>query len=176
MRARSMERKKVLRLPRLRRYAVVAVNVLVVTLLLSALATQVVAADSHDEGESVFGQTCAACHTIGGGALVGPDLEGVTDRREGAWLKIQIQSPSVHQEQNDPISVANREEFGLPMPDLGLTDQQVDAVLAYLGTGEVAPSTLPGLFIPTLAAGVLTIVALTIFALRLGRKRVEIRP
>jgi mono/diheme cytochrome c family protein len=171
-----MEHKKVLRLRRLRRYAAVAVNVLVVALLIAAFATQVVAADSHDEGASVFGQTCAACHTIGGGVLVGPDLEGVTERRVESWLKVQIQSPSVHQEQNDPISVSNREEFGLAMPDLGLTEQQVDAVIAYLGTGEAAPSTLPGLFVPTLAAGVLTIVALTIFALRLGRKRVEIRP
>ena len=171
-----MEYKKVVRLRRRRPYAAVAVIGFVVSLLVSALATQVVVAESHDEGASVFGQSCAACHTIGGGALVGPDLDGVTERRVDSWLKIQIQSPSVHQEQNDPISVANRAEFGLAMPDLGLTDQQVDAVLAYLGTGEAAPSTLPGAYVPTLVAGVLTIVALTIFALRLGRKRVEVRP
>ncbi len=170
-----MERNKVLRLRGLRRYVAVTVIVFVVGLLISALATQVVAAQSPEEGEGVFGQTCAACHTIGGGVLVGPDLQGVTERREESWLMVQIQSPSVHQEQNDPISVSNREEFGLSMPDLGLTEEQVESVIAYLRTGEAAPRTIPGAFIPTLAAGLLTVVALTLFGLRLGRKRVEVR-
>ena len=30
-----------------------------------------------DPGEQVFQATCFACHTIGGGRLVGPDLAGV---------------------------------------------------------------------------------------------------
>ncbi len=171
-----MEHKIMQHLRRLRPYAAVAVVVFAVSLLISALATQEVAAQTPEEGGVVFGQTCAACHSIGGGVLVGPDLDGVTERRVESWLKVQIQSPSVHQAQNDPISVSNREEFGLPMPDLGLTDQQVDAVIAYLGTGVAAPQTIPSAYIPTLAAGILTIVALTVFALRLGRKRVEVRP
>jgi mono/diheme cytochrome c family protein len=145
-------------------------------LLISALATQVVAAQSPEEGEVVFGQTCSACHTIGGGVRVGPDLQGVTERREESWLKVHILSPSVHHAQNDPVSVANREEFGLSMPDLGLAEQQVAAVIAYLRTGEDAPQTIPGAFVPTLVAAALTIVSLTVFALRQGRKRVELRP
>ena len=145
-------------------------------LLISALATQVVAAQSPEEGEVVFGQTCSACHTIAGGVRVGPDLQGVTERREESWLKVHILSPSVHQAQNDPIAVANREKFGLSMPDLGLTEQQVAAVIAYLRTGEDAPLTIPGAFAPTLAAGVFTVVALTVLGLRFGTKRVEVRP
>ncbi len=39
-----------------------------------------------EEGETIFQAQCAACHTIGGGPLVGPDLLGVTERRENDWL------------------------------------------------------------------------------------------
>jgi cytochrome c2 len=36
-----------------------------------------------DEGKAIFEEKCASCHTIGGGATVGPDLEGVADRLGG---------------------------------------------------------------------------------------------
>src|SRR4051794_22190846 len=37
-------------------------------------------------GEYAFTNHCAACHTIGGGDRVGPDLRGVSERRDHAWL------------------------------------------------------------------------------------------
>lgn len=128
------------------------------------------------QGEAIFGQKCRGCHTIGQGKLVGPDLEGVTKRRDELWLKVQIQSPSTHRAQNDPISKTNLVQFGVPMPDLGLTAEQVGAVIAYLKSAEKAPVTIPALYAPTLAMGVLAIVALTIIGLVVGTKRVEVRP
>ena len=35
---------------------------------------------------------CNACHSIGEGKKIGPDLKGVTERREEAWLIKFIQS------------------------------------------------------------------------------------
>src|SRR5690348_8888300 len=35
---------------------------------------------------SFYKKNCAACHSIGGGAMVGPDLAGVQQRRDRAWL------------------------------------------------------------------------------------------
>ena len=128
------------------------------------------------QGETVFGQTCTACHTIGRGVLLGPDLQDVTERREESWLKVQIQSPSVHRTQNDPIALANLKEFGMPMPDLGLTEQQVEAVIAYLKTTEIGPAAIPARYIPTLAIGVLAIVGLTLIGIIAGTKKVEVRP
>jgi len=133
-------------------------------------------ASTQGEGEGIFRQRCTACHTIGGGVLVGPDLQGVTKRREEPWLKVQIQSPSVHRAQNDPIAKANLEKFGMSMPDLGLTEQQVEAVIAYLKTAETAPVAIPALYTPTLAIGVLAIAGLTLIGLIVGTKRVEVRP
>ncbi|MBW2212504.1 MAG: c-type cytochrome [Deltaproteobacteria bacterium] len=37
-------------------------------------------------GEEIFQSGCNACHTIGGGRLVGPDLLGVSERRTEEWL------------------------------------------------------------------------------------------
>ena len=97
-------------------------------------------------------------------------------RRQESWLKVQIQSPSVHRAQNDPIAKANLEKFGIPMPDLGLTSQQVEAVIAYLGSGQTASVAIPAQYAPTLAIGVVAIVGITLIGLILGTKRVEVRP
>ena len=116
-------------------------------------------------GETVFGQKCTVCHTIGQGVLVGPDLQGIAETREDSWLKVQIQSP--------PTSGA--------MPNLGLTEQQVEDVIAYLKTAgigsEVMPARhIPNWLFPTLAIGVLAIVGITLIGLIVGTKKVEVRP
>ena len=38
-------------------------------------------ASAEVNGEQLFKTNCTACHTIGGGRLVGPDLIGVTNKR-----------------------------------------------------------------------------------------------
>ena len=160
------------------RWVVFLLAIVGLSLMLStstALAAPPAQDSSEVTGEATFGQICGACHTIGGGIRIGPDLQGVTERREDAWLKVHIWTPSIHHQQNDPISVANREEIGLPMPDLGLSEPEVEAVIAYLKTTTTASPVTPALYVPTLAAGVLAIVALTIFGLSVGRKRVEVR-
>lgn len=42
------------------------------------------------EGQALFQEKCVACHTIGQGDRVGPDLAGVTARRSHAWLEAWI--------------------------------------------------------------------------------------
>ena len=42
---------------------------------------------AQDAGEQLFQTTCFACHTIGGGRLVGPDLAGVHELRSQEWLE-----------------------------------------------------------------------------------------
>ena len=154
---------------------VAIVGLSIMTSIATASAAPLGQAASEAAGEATFGQICGACHTIGGGTRVGPDLQGVVDRREEAWLKVHILNPSVHHEQNDPTSVANREQYGLQMPDLGLTESQVEAVIAYLKATITAPSVTPTLYAPTLGAGVLAIVLITMLGLYVGRKKVEVR-
>ncbi len=84
-------------------------------------------------GELIFMQKCASCHTVGGGRLVGPDLEGVTGRRDQEWLRNFISAPDQMIAAGDPIATELLNEYnGIPMPNLGLSSQDVDDILAYL--------------------------------------------
>ncbi len=59
---------------------------------------------SADEGEQIFEGNCIACHTVGQGDLVGPDLKGVTTRRDRDWLTRWISAPDVMLDEGDPIA------------------------------------------------------------------------
>ena len=99
-------------------------------------------------GQSIFDQKCQSCHTIGGGRTVGPDLKGVTGRRDKEWLIRFVTSPGQVIAQGDPIAKQLVQEYGMPMPDLGLSAEEAEAVLAYIATksegGQVPPSPVPG--------------------------------
>ena len=97
-----------------------------------------------------FGQTaeaeknftiCKACHTIGGGKLVGPDLKGVTERREEAWLIKFIQNSQELVTAGDPIAVKVFEENNkVPMPpNPQLSAEQVKDILLYIKNGGKLP-------------------------------------
>lgn len=94
-------------------------------------------------GETIFQQKCAACHTIGGGKLVGPDLQGVTTRRDPVWLKEFIAAPDKVLASGDPLAAQLLQESNnVPMPNLGLSSQEVDELLAFMGAkdGAAAPA------------------------------------
>ncbi len=102
---------------------------------------------SADSGEALFKQNCSACHTIGGGDLVGPDLQGVTLRRDGDWLARFIQQPDRMIAEGDSIAKRLLAKYNnIPMPVQGLSALQVKAVLAYLvQQNGTAPSPETGL-------------------------------
>ncbi len=122
-----------------------AILFLLVVLSLAAGLGQVLAvppSQSADEGEEIFQTACATCHTIGGGDLIGPDLEGVTTRRDGDWLTRWISAPDVMLDQGDPIATELLEKYNnLPMPNLGLSEVEVASLIAFLETQtDGAPS------------------------------------
>jgi protein SCO1/2 len=86
-----------------------------------------------DQGGYVFSTRCVGCHTIGGGDLVGPDLAGVTDRRDRDWLERYLHAPDQVLADGDPVASALYEKYHqIPMPNLSLDSEDVDAVIAYL--------------------------------------------
>jgi cytochrome c2 len=80
---------------------------------------------SVQQAADFFQQNCKACHTIGGGRLVGPDLKGATQRKDRAWLENFVQNPKAVIDSGDPYALQLRQDArGIVMPTIpGLTQQ-----------------------------------------------------
>jgi len=153
--------------------------ILVLALLTSVMSLGLVQNSiAAETGEQVFQKKCAGCHTIGGGKLVGPDLAGVTSRREEDWLFRQIQQPDTLIAEKDPIALQLLQEYNMPMVPLGLEDSEVAAVISYLKSIEqeaTVAAGLPSQYIPTLIVSIVFLIGLTLIGLRVGRKKVDVR-
>jgi protein SCO1 len=83
-------------------------------------------------GPSMFRTRCAACHTIGGGDGVGPDLLGVTTAHGRDWVARYILAPDKALAAKDPIAMALFKKYNkIKMPNLHLTPVDVKALLDY---------------------------------------------
>lgn len=88
---------------------------------------------AQETGKEIFQKSCAACHSIGGGRLVGPDLAEVNDKRPENWLLKYIKSSQTLVKSGDKTAMALFEEFNkIPMPDQALSDDQIKKVLAHI--------------------------------------------
>ena len=87
------------------------------------------------DGKAMFDAKCGACHTVGGGPKVGPDLKGVVARRgkEGTVAVVL-----------DPVKAGLKPI----MPNLGVALKDAQAIVAYLeqaqGTAAATPATKEG--------------------------------
>lgn len=84
-------------------------------------------------GAYLYRTRCRSCHTLGEGDRLGPDLAGVTQARPHAWLSRWIREPDVMLAEGDSTAMAMLPRYrNLPMPNLGLSPSEVDAVITYL--------------------------------------------
>ncbi len=137
---------------------------------------------SSEIGEEIFQGNCAGCHTIGKGDLVGPDLSGVTIRREENWLIKQIKNPDGLVEEKDPIALQLLKEFNMPMVALGLSDDEIKKVILFLKNADKNinqetnfVSDLSPRYKISVIVSILLIIFLTLLALRVGKKNVDIK-
>jgi cytochrome c oxidase subunit II len=83
------------------------------------------AAWAAEDGKALYDQKCAACHSIGGQggkmANLGGPLDGVGKKHDAAWLTEYLKDPKSKNPQSK-------------MPKIQLTDEQLRAVVDYLGT------------------------------------------
>ncbi len=86
------------------------------------------------DGEQLFSIKCAACHTIGKGKLVGPDLLNVQQKASSKWLHSFIKSSQSVIRNGDKQAAALQKEYDkVVMPDQSLSDSQITSLLAYIG-------------------------------------------
>ena len=86
-----------------------------------------------DKGQFLFQSRCSACHTIGAGDRLGPDLMGVTTRRESGWLARYLAQPEKMLAEGDPIATSLFKKYKqVRMPNLDLGGDDVAALLLHL--------------------------------------------
>jgi mono/diheme cytochrome c family protein len=88
------------------------------------------------DGESIFEQKCAGCHTIGAGNRVGPDLKDVTTRRDREWLISYNMRAADMKGFGDPIAVELAQNWGAAMPNIDITEAESAAIVDFLAGGE----------------------------------------
>ena len=83
------------------------------------------------QGKLAFESKCLACHSIGGGKKLGPDLAGVTKRRNEGWLVKWLRNPEKMLE-SDPDAKAMLKAYNnLPMPNQNLPEAEIRQYLKY---------------------------------------------
>src|SRR5215510_454789 len=91
-------------------------------------------------GKFAFESKCLACHTIGEGKKLGPDLAGVTKRRDQAWLTRWLKEPEKMLE-TDPVAKAMlKEHNNVPMPNQSLSDVEIRQYLKYFQWIDAQPA------------------------------------
>jgi len=92
------------------------------------------------DGRYLFARHCAACHTIGHGDKIGPDLMGVAEVRNPTWLERQIATPDEMLVEKDPIATALFKKYkNVNMPNLRLDQDEVKLIVDFL-KNPTAPS------------------------------------
>lgn len=113
-------------------------------LAIAALMTASGTGLSAQEGEQIFKQNCAVCHKVTTQRLVGPGLQGVTEKRNREWLKKFITGSQALIKSGDADATAIWNEFNqVVMPDQPLKDAELDAVIDYIaaqGSAAAAPA------------------------------------
>jgi protein SCO1 len=86
-----------------------------------------------DQGAALFKSQCAACHTIGGGEGIGPDLANVTKRRDRRWVTRYITEPDKVLNEKDPVAVELFKKYkNVRMPNLSNGPDEVAGLIDYI--------------------------------------------
>ncbi|WP_310809555.1 multicopper oxidase domain-containing protein [Burkholderia thailandensis] len=89
------------------------------------------------QGKLSFESKCLACHTLGNGAKLGPDLLGVTKLRSDEWLRRWLASPEA-MVAADADAKALRAHYPITMPDQNLSDAEIRQYIRYFHWADEA--------------------------------------
>ncbi len=90
-------------------------------------------------GKLNFESKCLACHSLGAGTRVGPDLLGVDRRRSETWLRSWLMSPEKMMATDDTAK-ALLARYMIPMPNQNLSPEEVREIMQYFKWADAHPS------------------------------------
>jgi nitrite reductase (NO-forming) len=83
------------------------------------------------QGKQSFESKCLACHSLGGGKKLGPDLKGVTKRRTDAWIQRWLRDPDAMLKSDADAKALLKEHNNIPMPNQNLPEAEIRQYLKY---------------------------------------------
>ena len=92
------------------------------------------------QGKQAFESKCLACHSVGQGRKLGPDVAGVTKRRTDEWLTKWLKAPEKMLETDADAKAMLKEYNNIPMPNQNLTDDEIKQYLAYFHWIDAQPA------------------------------------
>src|SRR6185503_13581245 len=92
------------------------------------------------QGKLNFESKCLACHSVGEGRKLGPDVAGVTNRRSAAWLARWLKEPEKMLATDDEAKAMLKEYNNIPMPNQSLTDAEIRQYLKYFEWIDAQPA------------------------------------
>lgn len=95
------------------------------------------------KGKLDFESKCLACHSIGQGKKLGPDLAGVTKRRTDEWLTKWLASPDKMLATDEDAKAMLKEYNNIPMPNQNLSAVEIDQYVRYFHWIDAQPAASP---------------------------------
>jgi nitrite reductase (NO-forming) len=92
------------------------------------------------QGKLDFESKCFACHSLGHGRKLGPDLAGVTKRRNAGWITRWLKSPEEMLAKDDQAKALLKEYNGVPMPNQNLSEKEIRQYLKYFQWYDAQPA------------------------------------
>ena len=90
------------------------------------------------DGEQLFKQNCTACHSLGTSRLIGPGLEGVTEKYEKEWLFKWIRNSQALIQSGDERAISIYEEYDkVAMTAFDFSDEELTSLLDYIANPPV---------------------------------------
>src|SRR5580765_7044503 len=90
-------------------------------------------------GKLAFESKCLACHSIGQGKKLGPDLAGVTKHRDAQWLTRWLKDPEAMLKSDAEAKKMLKEYNNIPMPNQSLTDAEIKQFIKYFQWYDAQP-------------------------------------
>ncbi|MEO8386182.1 MAG: multicopper oxidase domain-containing protein [Betaproteobacteria bacterium] len=92
------------------------------------------------KGKLAFESKCLACHSVGQGKKLGPDVAGVTRRRSDQWLARWLKSPEEMLKTDADAKTMLKESNNVPMPNQNLSDAEIREYIKYFHWIDAQPA------------------------------------
>ena len=111
------------------------------SIVIPTFAISAAAADIAKGKEIFAAQGCIACHKVGGGKLVGPDLQGVLARRTQSWVEKMVLKPEVMIARDD-VAKGMYRTILVPMANQNVDPaNELPFIVSYLKSESLKPIT-----------------------------------